>query len=156
MALIFFSEYSFGLPVHRTCRPLRSKRLRMQPEMELSRKNSFAKRDQQLKSFSSRAWLLITRSIATSCSSNARICFRGTAFGPSDIALAGSGWVSMNRPPIPTATAARASTGTNSRCPPELAPLPPGSCTLWVASNTTGAPVWRMIASERMSETRGL
>ena len=50
--------------------------------------------------------------------------------------------------------AARDSTGTNSRWPPELVPWPPGSCTEWVASNTTGAPVSRMIASERMSLTR--
>ena len=60
----------------------------------------------------------------------------------------------MNRPATPTATAARASTGTISRWPPELVPWPPGSCTECVASNTTGAPVSRMIASERMSETR--
>ena len=60
----------------------------------------------------------------------------------------------MNRPATPTATAARASTGTNSRWPPDEVPWPPGSCTEWVASKTTGAPVSRMIASERMSETR--
>ena len=47
-----------------------------------------------------------------------------------------------------------ASTGTNSRCPPELVPWPPGSCTECVASNTTGAPVSRMIARLRMSDTR--
>jgi hypothetical protein len=40
------------------------------------------------------------------------------------------------------------------RCPPEVAPCPPGSCTEWVASNTTGQPVARMIASARISETR--
>ena len=62
----------------------------------------------------------------------------GTAFGPSDMAFAGFGWVSMNRPAMPTATAARASTGTNSRWPPDDVPCPPGSCTEWVASNTTG------------------
>ena len=33
-------------------------------------------------------------------------------------------------------------------------PCPPGSCTECVASNTTGHRVSRMIASERMSETR--
>ena len=33
-----------------------------------------------------------------------------------------------------------ASTGTISRMPPLLVPGPPGNCTLWVASNTTGAP----------------
>ena len=60
----------------------------------------------------------------------------------------------MNTPATPAATAARASTGTNSRCPPEVVPCPPGSCTEWVASNTTGQPVARMIASARMSETR--
>ncbi len=37
-------------------------------------------------------------------------------FGPSEGALSGSGWVSMKTPATPTATAARASTGTNSRC----------------------------------------
>ena len=46
-----------------------------------------------------------------------------------------------------TATAARASTGTNSRWPPDEVPCPPGSCTEWVASNTTGQPVSRMMAS---------
>ncbi len=60
----------------------------------------------------------------------------------------------MKTPETPVATAARASTGTNSRCPPEEVPCPPGSCTEWVASITTGQPVSRMIASERMSETR--
>ena len=78
----------------------------------------------------------------------------GQAFGPSDSALAGSGWVSMNTPATPAATAARASTGTNSRWPPEALPCPPGSCTECVASNTTGQPVSRITASERMSETR--
>ena len=57
-------------------------------------------------------------------------------------------------PVAPVAIAARASTGTNSRCPPLVEPCPPGSCTECVASNTTGQPVSRMIASERMSETR--
>ena len=44
--------------------------------------------------------------------------------------------------------------GTNSRCPPEALPCPPGNCTEWVASNTTGQPVSRITASARMSETR--
>ena len=70
----------------------------------------------------------------------------GQAFGPSESASSGRGWVSMNRPATPAATAARASTGTNSRWPPEACrPAPPGSCTEWVASNTTGQPVARMI-----------
>ena len=38
-------------------------------------------------------------------------------------------------------TPARASTGTMSRAPPLTAPRPPGFCTEWVTSNTTGAPV---------------
>src|ERR1700761_5472203 len=60
----------------------------------------------------------------------------------------------MKTPATPTATAARASTGTNSRSPPEEAPLPPGCCTECVASKITGAPVVRAkIGSARMSDT---
>ena len=51
------------------------------------------------------------------------------------------------------AIAARASGATNSRCPPELPPCPPGCCTEWVASKITGLPRAAMIGSERMSET---
>jgi len=50
--------------------------------------------------------------------------------------------------------ATRASTGTNSRCPPETPAPAPGNCTEWVASKTTGQPVARMMASERMSVIR--
>ncbi len=78
----------------------------------------------------------------------------GQAFGPSLSARSGSGWVSMNTPAIPLATAARASTGTNSRYPPDRVPCPPGICTEWVASKTTGQPVARITARLRMSETR--
>ena len=78
----------------------------------------------------------------------------GMALGPSDIASAGFGWVSMNRPAMPEATAARASTGICSRCPPDDVPCPPGNCTEWVPSKTTGQFDSRMMASERMSETR--
>ena len=60
----------------------------------------------------------------------------------------------MNTPATPAATAARASTGTNSRWPPLDVPWPPGSWTECVASNTTGQPVSRMIARLRMSDTR--
>jgi len=60
----------------------------------------------------------------------------------------------MKSPATPLATAARASTGTNSRWPPLAEPRPPGSCTEWVASNTTGQPVARRIDSDRMSLTR--
>ena len=60
----------------------------------------------------------------------------------------------MKMPAMPTATAARASTGTNSRWPPDLPSAPPGNCTECVASNTTGQPVSRITARLRMSETR--
>src|SRR6266568_7010594 len=46
----------------------------------------------------------------------------GIILGPSEGARSGSSWVSMKIPATPTATAARASTGTNSRSPPETAP----------------------------------
>ena len=74
-------------------------------------------------------------------------------FGPSDGALSGSWCVSMKTPATPTATAARASTGTKRRSPPVDVPCPPGCCTEWVASKITGAPVSAMIGSARMSET---
>ena len=78
--------------------------------------------------------------------------FIGTMFGPSDGALSGSGWVSMKTQATPTATAARARVGTNSRWPPEDVPCPPGCWTLWVASKTTGQPISFMIGRARMSE----
>src|SRR4029078_1843519 len=74
------------------------------------------------------------------------MCPSGQALGPSESALSGRGWVSMNIPATPAATAARASTGTNSRCPPETPEPAPGNCTEWVASKTTGQPVRRMMA----------
>ena len=43
------------------------------------------------------------------------ILSKGQALGPSDKAKAGLGWVSIKIPEMPTATAARAKTGTNSR-----------------------------------------
>src|SRR5262245_65089316 len=49
----------------------------------------------------------------------------------------------MKTPATPTATAARARTGTNSRWPPDDVPCPPGCCTECVASKITGAPVSR-------------
>src|SRR5690606_8664579 len=97
---------------------------------------------------------LVTASSSSMVSSSARILSSGQALGPSLSALAGSGWVSMKTPETPTAIAARARTGTNSRWPPLEVPWPPGSCTEWVASKTTGQPVSRITASERMSETR--
>ena len=62
----------------------------------------------------------------------------GIMFGPSLGAWSGSAWVSMNSAATPTAAAARARAGANSRWPPELVPWPPGCCTEWVTSNTTG------------------
>ena len=44
--------------------------------------------------------------------------------GPSEGALSGSGWVSMNTPATPTATAARARMATNSPLPAGRRPLP--------------------------------
>ena len=51
------------------------------------------------------------------------------------------------------ASAARASTGANSRSPPEALPCPPGNCTECVASNTTGYPVRAMMGRDRKSVT---
>ena len=59
-----------------------------------------------------------------------------------------------NTASTPTATAALASGSMNSGWPPEAVPPAPGSCTLWVASKTTGYPCPRMIANPRMSTTR--
>ena len=65
-----------------------------------------------------------------------------------------SKFFSIKNPATPAAAAARASTGMNSRFPPDAEPRPPGCCTECVASNTTGAPVLRMTARLRMSDTR--
>src|SRR5574343_496578 len=97
---------------------------------------------------------LTALSSATSVASRLSIRSSGQLFGPSENAFSGQGWVSMNKPEIPTATAARVRTGTNSRCPPEDVPCPPSNWTECVASNTTGQAVSRMMASERMSDTR--
>ena len=59
-------------------------------------------------------------------------------FGPSEGALSGSWWVSINTPATPTATAALAKYSTNSLWPPEDSPYPPGCWTEWVASKITG------------------
>src|SRR5690606_14667654 len=103
---------------------------------------------------SSKGFFLTVRSSSTSVASSGSMRSSGQALGPSESASAGFGCVSMKSPAIPAATAARAKTGTNSRWPPEALPFPPGSCTECVASKTTGHPVARMTASERMSETR--
>jgi hypothetical protein len=60
----------------------------------------------------------------------------------------------MNRPAMPTATAARASTGTNSRCPPETRALPARQLHRVGGVEHHRAAVSRMIARLRMSETR--
>ena len=39
------------------------------------------------------------------------------------------------------------------RCPPELPPRPPGCCTEWVASKTTGCPRSAICGNARMSDT---
>src|SRR5574343_26995 len=107
-----------------------------------------------VKSFSRKGDFLTAASSVTSVSSSAFMRCSGTALGPSDQASAGQGWVSMNRPATPTATPARASTGTISRAPPLTAPRPPGFCTECVTSNTTGAPDLRISAKLVMSATR--
>src|SRR4051794_32755867 len=80
----------------------------------------------------------------------------GTIVGPSQGARSGFWWVSINIAATPTAAAARARIGANSRSPPDRSPRPPGCATAWVASNTTGWPVRAMIGSARMSTTRVL
>ena len=55
---------------------------------------------------------------------------------------------------MPIAVAARASGSTMARFPPVAAPRPPGFCTEWVTSNTTGAPDLRISAKLVMSATR--
>ena len=74
--------------------------------------------------------------------------------GPSQGALSGSGWTSINIPATPMLAAAFARTGTNSLWPPLHVPWAPGSCTECVASNTTGWPVRFIISRERISTTR--
>ena len=73
--------------------------------------------------------------------------------GPSLGERSGSGWVSQNRPSTPSAIAARASGSTIARLPPVAPPSPPGSCTLCVASNTTGTPSDCICGMARMSFT---
>ena len=57
----------------------------------------------------------------------------------------------MKSASMPIAAAARMSGRTNERSPPLHVPLPPGFCTLCVASNMTGTPSERMTGSERKS-----
>jgi hypothetical protein len=88
------------------------------------------------------------RRIASSFSSSGFSSFKSSALAPSDLALAGSSWTSRNSPSTPAATAARASSGMNSGCPPLTPPAAEGCCTECVPSNTTGASR-RMTGSER-------
>src|SRR5205814_1057789 len=94
------------------------------------------------------------RSMATSSPKSAGRSASGTLVAPSERARLGSSCTSMKTASAPAATAARASGATNRRSPPEAVPSPPGCCTLFVASNTTGQPVAARIGSERMSATR--
>src|SRR5262249_42754439 len=79
---------------------------------------------------------------------------RGSIVGPSDGPRSGASGTSMKSATTPEATAARASPATYWRSPPERVPSPPGSCTEWVASKTTGVPKPRMTARPRKSTTR--
>src|SRR6516225_8410263 len=97
---------------------------------------------------------------ASSSFSTPRSLRESSALAPSDLASFGLSWTSMNTPSTPAATAARESTGMNSGCPPLVA-LPfsspwdaEGSCTEWVASNTTGAN-FRMMDSDGMFHVPG-
>ena len=78
----------------------------------------------------------------------------GQALGPSDSAFAGIGMGFHEQ----AGDAGRHGGPRQHRDELALAagavPCPPGNCTEWVASNTTGQPVARMIASARMSDTR--
>ena len=69
---------------------------------------------------------LTNSSISFNVPNNSLICSSGTALGPSDKASFGFGCVSIKTPKMPEATAALASKGTYSLCPPLLSPLPPG------------------------------
>ena len=60
----------------------------------------------------------------------------------------------MKRPATPAATPAGPSVSMKCASPPERSPSPPGRCTLWVTSNTTGKPNERSTGNERMSTTR--
>src|ERR1039457_6458597 len=76
------------------------------------------------------------------------------ALAPSESAFSGQSCTSTNTPSMPTATAARARGAMNSGWPLDAAPAPPGSCTLCVASKTTGQPASRIVLRPRMSTTR--
>ena len=65
-------------------------------------------------------------------------CSSGSALAPSESALAGLSWTSRNIPSTPAAVPARASGSMNSGWPPLDFPSPPGNCTEWVTSKTTG------------------
>lgn len=59
--------------------------------------------------------VLARRSKPMSVATSFGICDSGTMFGPSEGAVSGASWVSMNTAAMPSETAARAITGANSR-----------------------------------------
>ena len=65
-----------------------------------------------------------SRSKSCNSATSASKSLSGTMFGPSEGAWSGSGWVSMNTPATPTATAARASTGDELALAARRGPLP--------------------------------
>src|SRR5688572_22475635 len=76
------------------------------------------------------------------------------AFAASLFARDGSSWTSMNTASTPAATPADA-IGSMYCARPPVTPSPaPGSCRLWVTSNTTGYPSSRSIGNARTSTTR--
>src|ERR1700682_1559077 len=91
----------------------------------------------------------IRRTSATSASQRGEV----SELGPSLSAWSGSSWTSQKSASIPTAAAARASTGARARSPPVEVPCDPGRWTEWVASKQTGANL-RIVTRARMSTTR--
>jgi len=96
---------------------------------------------------------LTARSSSPQRARGAAHAFDGQEFVRTDSAAAGLGWSpGTGPPPRRRATAARAShREMTSRWPRKAEPCPPGSCTEWVASNTTGRPGGAGSDRERMS-----
>src|SRR6187455_323253 len=101
--------------------------------------------------------MTVSRAIACSRTSlriSGSSASRRRAFAASLLACAGFSWTSMNTASTPAATPAEASGSMYSASPPVTPSPPPGSCRLWVTSNTTGVPRPRIIGNARMSTTR--
>src|SRR5690606_27211466 len=73
--------------------------------------------------------LFTTSSMRLSCARRLSMRSSGHCVAASQSASSGLGWVSRNTPATPAATAARASSGTCRRSPPDARPSPPARCT---------------------------